>query len=129
RKAVHMSELAIKGSCMTLAPSPQHLEPGRPLRVDIGPEELTLSIEAEATLRQFRSNHALFMDSFARALREDGAAFEDGRAKSSKPFAHAFSDACGVAFLARYRLVRESGAGGLRLEVLGLGVTGQTLRA
>jgi len=114
---------------MSPASAPQHLEPGRPLRVDISPEELTLSVEAEATLRQFRSNHALFMDSFARALREDGAAFEDGRAKSSKPFAHAFSDTRGVAFLARYRLVRESGAGGLQLEVLGLGVTGQTLRA
>lgn len=114
---------------MTLAPAPQHLDPGRPLRVDVAPEEIALSIEAEATLRQFRANHALFMDSFARALREDGAAFEEGRAKTGKPFAHAFSDAQGVAFLARYRLVRDPGLGGLRLEVLGLGVTGQTLRA
>lgn len=112
---------------MSLAPAPQHLEPGRPLRADIGPEELTLSVEAEATMRQFRSNHALFVDSFARALREHGAAFEEGRARAGKTFAHAFSDAHGVAFLAHYRLVREPGQA-LRLDVLALGVTGQTLR-
>jgi hypothetical protein len=113
---------------MTPAPAPQHLEPGRPLRADIPAEAIKLTVEAQATLRQFRSNHALFLDSFARAIHENAAAFEDARARTSKPFAHAFTDLRGVAFLARYRLLREA-AGGVVLEVLELGVAGQTLRA